>query len=105
VKTRLAKTPREFRLVASYLGNAGSDSQWGQMPDGFLRDIQVTVQFHTGNALDTCTHDVYGNCPYLISQVATLHIGSYTYTEPFTADSFSAPVGHIRMGSHCLVVC
>ncbi|MCY3628848.1 MAG: hypothetical protein OXG94_02415, partial [Bacteroidetes bacterium] len=49
--------------------------------------------------------DLYSYCPYLISQVASLHDGSYAHTESLTAFTLSAPIRHSRVGSPSLYVC
>ncbi len=73
-----------------------------QVPRILLRDLQVSVQLHTGHALEIGRHLEYGNCPHLVAEVRSLHHSAGLGREELAARA--AAESHIGMGGGVLDV-
>lgn len=58
-----------FRSKHVHIVSPGLPDPVRKEPGGFLRYPEISVQFHTGYALDVRAHQVVSDCPYLIAEL------------------------------------
>ena len=73
-----------------------------EVPCGLLRDPDVAVHPHAGDALEVRDEGVHGDCPHAVAQLAAVHDGARPEREHRLLRAVPAAVGH-RLVLHALL--